>query len=111
VSFGESPPLVNRSDRLPGAEMAGRPRFFVMDDADRTRTTTLHLAGMPAVHAVRAVEFALGAVPGVVAVEVTRHHAIVTHDAQVAAEHLTDAVQLVGATVTGWRIERRLPVV
>jgi copper chaperone CopZ len=82
-----------------------------MDDADRTRTTTLHLTGMPAVHAVRAVEFALGAVPGVVAVEVTRQYAVVTHDAQMPTERLTDAVQLAGATVTGWRIERRLPVV
>lgn len=74
------------------------------------RTTTLQLDDMPAVHAVRAVEFALSAIPGVHAVTVTRHAATITHAPSVSLEALHGAVTLAGARVRAVQVARTLPV-
>jgi copper chaperone CopZ len=73
-------------------------------------TSVLELDVMLAVHAVRAVEFALGSLPGVEQVSVSRASATVRHDAAVTDDALIDAVALVGARVVGIARERRLPV-
>jgi copper chaperone CopZ len=78
--------------------------------APAPRTTTLQIDDMPAVHAVRAVEFALGGVPGVLGVEVTRGRAEVTHEAAVSPEALAAAVRLAGCTVRAAVTRRVLPV-
>lgn len=74
-------------------------------------TSSLELADMPAVHAVRAVEFALSAIEGVDDVAVTRATATVRHQAAVTDRALIDAVSLVGARVVRIVRERRLPVI
>ncbi|MCU0647937.1 MAG: heavy-metal-associated domain-containing protein [Gemmatimonadaceae bacterium] len=75
------------------------------------RTTTLIIADVLAVHAVRAIEFALGAVPGVHAVDATRERTIVTHDPHVSDAMLAEAVALAGCTVASITRTRTLPVV
>jgi copper chaperone CopZ len=74
-------------------------------------TTVLELDDMLAVHAVRAVEFALGSLPGVEQVTVSRSVATVRHEAAVTDDALIDAVAMVGARVVRLARERRLPVV
>ena len=72
----------------------------------------LDIAGMVAVHSVRAVYTALGGVPGVLTADVSMGHATIVHDGTAKREAVAEAVALVGCELTGWR-ERRggLPTV
>ena len=67
---------------------------------------------MNAVHAVRAVETALGGIPGVMRAEVTLGEAQVTHEPELEPATLAAAVAVAGFEVERWRQERRrLPTV
>jgi copper chaperone CopZ len=70
----------------------------------------LTISGMVAVHAKRAVFTALSGVPGVTSAEVELGRAVIEHDENASAAALTDAVAMVGCTVTDIRRERRLPL-
>jgi len=73
------------------------------------RTAYLDIAGMTAVHAVRAVYTAFAGVPGVTRAEVTLGGATVEHDGRATRALLAEAVALAGFELVGWREERRLP--
>ena len=73
------------------------------------RTAHLTIAGMNAVHAVRAVYTAFAGVPGVSHADVSLGAATVTHDGTVTRAMLADAVATAGFELVGWREERRLP--
>ena len=73
------------------------------------RRTELQLSGMPAVHAVRAVEFALASLPGVRRLEVALGRAVVDHDGTVTGEALRAAVAMAGCTVESLH-ETRAPL-
>ena len=72
----------------------------------------LDIAGMVAVHSVRAVYTALGGVPGVLTADVSMGHAAIMHDGTATRDAVAEAVALVGCELIGWR-ERRggLPTV
>ena len=73
--------------------------------------TTVELAGMPAIHAVRALFTALSGVEGVARAEVSLGRAVVWHDGRATHERLAEAVALAGAEVVAITDERRsLPV-
>ncbi|HUF26471.1 MAG TPA: heavy-metal-associated domain-containing protein [Gemmatimonadaceae bacterium] len=72
--------------------------------------TILQIRGMNAVHAVRAVETALGGLDGVVRAEVSLGTAEVEHDARVTPQVLVEAVKVAGFEVERWsQTSRRLP--
>jgi copper chaperone CopZ len=73
------------------------------------RTAHLTIAGMTAVHAVRAVYTAFAGVPGIVRAEVTLGGATVEHDGSATRAMLADAVALAGFELVGFREERTLP--
>ena len=73
------------------------------------RVAHLTIAGMTAVHAVRAVYTAFAGVPGVTRAEVSMGAATVEHDGSVTPAMLADAVALAGCVLEGVREERRLP--
>ena len=73
------------------------------------RTAHLTIAGMTAVHAVRAVYTAFAGVPGVRRAEVAMGSATVEHDGTVTRDMLADAVALAGCALLDVREERRLP--
>ncbi len=73
------------------------------------RTAHLTIAGMRAVHAVRAVYTAFSGVPGIMRADVSLGAATVEHDGTVSEATLREAVDLAGFQVTGVRHERRLP--
>jgi len=73
------------------------------------RTAHLTIAGMTAVHAVRAVYTAFAGVPGIVRADVSLGGATVEHDGTVTRAMLTDAVAVAGFEVVGYREERSLP--
>jgi copper chaperone CopZ len=73
------------------------------------RVAHLTIAGMTAVHAVRAVYTAFAGVPGVHRAEVVMGGATVEHDGTVTEALLADAVALAGCTLVSVREERRLP--
>lgn len=73
------------------------------------RVAHLTIAGMTAVHAVRAVYTAFAGVPGVRRAEVTMGGATVEHDGSVTRAMLSDAVALAGCELVAVREERRLP--
>jgi copper chaperone CopZ len=77
------------------------------------RRYVLRIAGMHAVHASRAVETALGGLPGVLAVEATLGEASVLHDGSVGPTALRGAVEAAGFTVTDVVEDRRqrLPLI
>ncbi|MCU0634197.1 MAG: heavy-metal-associated domain-containing protein [Gemmatimonadaceae bacterium] len=75
------------------------------------RVTVLVVGDAPAIHALRAIEFSLGAVPGVHGVEVARDRATVTHDASVTDAMLRAAVELAGSRVLRVDRTRTLPIV
>ncbi len=71
----------------------------------------VQLDGLVAVHAVRAVWTALGAVPGVVSAEVTMAGAILEVEGPLDRVALDMALDAAGVTVRELRVERRvLPV-
>jgi copper chaperone CopZ len=67
----------------------------------------VRLSGMNAVHAVRALNMALGGLPGVTHVEVRMGEAIVTHDGRLGEDALREAVSHAGLTITGLSEDRR----
>lgn len=74
--------------------------------------TILAIRGMNAVHAVRAVETALGGLPGVLQAEVSLGEARVMHGPELEPGALAAAVEVAGFEVERWRQERRrLPTV
>ena len=74
------------------------------------RTLHLTIAGMPGVHAVRAVFTAFAGVPGVRRADVSLGRATVEHDGTVTRATIDEALALVGCTVVEWREERGLPM-
>ena len=71
----------------------------------------VQLNGLVAVHAVRAVWTALGAVPGVVSAEVTMHGAVLEVEGELDRAALDAALDAAGVTVRSIRIEARvLPI-
>lgn len=75
------------------------------------RRWLLSIAGMTAVHHVRAVYTAFAGVDGVTGAEVWMGGAAVDHDGRATRAALDAAVALAGCVVTDAREERRLPVV
>ncbi len=73
------------------------------------RRAHLTIAGMTAVHHVRAVYTAFAGVPGVAHAEVHLGGAAVDHDGRVSRAMLEEAVALAGCLVTAVREERVLP--
>ena len=73
------------------------------------RTAHLTIAGMNAVHAVRAVYTAFAGVPGVLHVDVSLGAAILDHDGSVTRAAAAEAIAVAGFELVGWREERRLP--
>ena len=75
-------------------------------------TTTLLIAGMRAVHAVRAVYTALASVEGIAHADVSLGRAVIEHDGRATPERLREAVALAGCEVTRVDEDRRtrLPV-
>ena len=73
------------------------------------RTAHLSIAGMTAVHAVRAVYTAFAGVPGIVRADVTLGGATVEHDGTVTRAMLADAVSVAGFELVAYREERSLP--
>ena len=72
--------------------------------------TRLALAGMHAVHSVRAVFTALTAVEGIVRADVQLGRATLEHDGRVTLAQLEAALALVDVTITGREeVRRRLP--
>ncbi len=74
------------------------------------RVAHLTIAGMTAVHAVRAVYTAFAGVPGIQRADVTMGAAEVEHDGTVTRAMLADAIALAGCELVGMREERRLPL-
>jgi copper chaperone CopZ len=70
-------------------------------------TSTLRIRGMHAVHAVRAIETALGGLVGVARAEVSLGEAVVEHDDTVTPAVLIAAVEVAGFEVDDWHQERR----
>ena len=75
--------------------------------------TTLTIAGMPAVYAVRAVFTALASVEGIAHADVSLGRAVIEHDGRATPERLRAAVALAGCEVTAVIEDRRraLPIV
>jgi copper chaperone CopZ len=73
------------------------------------RTAHLTIAGMTAVHAVRAVYTAFAGVPGIVRAEVTLGGAVVEHDGSVTRAALAEAISVAGFELVAYREERSLP--
>jgi copper chaperone CopZ len=73
----------------------------------------LRLSGMNAVHAVRALNTALGGLTGVTHVDVKMGEAIVTHDGRLSESTLRDAVKTASLTITNLTEDRRrrLPLI
>ena len=69
--------------------------------------TILRIRGMNAVHAVRAVETALGGLPGITRADVSLGEARVEHDGALSIELLIEAIAMAGFEVEEWRQERR----
>lgn len=74
------------------------------------RVAHLTIAGMTAVHAVRAVYTAFAGVPGVRRADVTMGAATVEHDGTVTRAQLAQAVAIAGCELTAVREERVLPL-
>ena len=72
--------------------------------------TRLELAGMHAVHSVRAVFTALTAVEGIVRADVQLGRATLEHDGRATLARLREALALVDVTIVGSEeVRRRLP--
>lgn len=67
----------------------------------------IKIDGMHAVHAVRALETALGGLPGVRALEVSMGEAAVTHDGRVTPTRIREAIHEAGFAVTSVIEDRR----
>jgi copper chaperone CopZ len=72
--------------------------------------TTVRIAGMHSVHAVRAIETALSAVPGIVALDVRSGLAVIEHDGRARSDELRAAIEAAGFPVAAIQEDtRRLP--
>ncbi|HSA57811.1 MAG TPA: hypothetical protein VLE53_19015 [Gemmatimonadaceae bacterium] len=69
--------------------------------------TTLRIAGMPAVHAIRGVYTALTAVEGITAVDVRLGAATIEHDGRATSAALRAALEAAGYAVLELREEPR----
>ena len=69
--------------------------------------TTLEIAGMHAVHAVRAVHTALAGVPGITRADVSLGRAAIEHDGRATVERLGAAVREAGFEVVRATEDRR----
>lgn len=69
------------------------------------------VAGMRAVHCVRAVQTALAMVPGIQWCEVSMGRVELEHDGRADAAQLREAIAVAGFTVSEVRAERRLPII
>ncbi len=67
----------------------------------------IKIDGMHAVHAVRALETALGGLAGVRGLEVSMGEAAVTHDGRVTPTRIREAIQEAGFVVTSVSEDRR----
>ena len=67
----------------------------------------LRLAGMHAVHAVRALNTAIGGLPGVTNVDVKMGEAIIAHDGRLSEKALRDAVKHAGLSIVNLSEDRR----
>ena len=72
-----------------------------------TRAT---IRGMRSVHCVRAVFTALAGVEGVERADVSLGEAVIEHDERTTPEQVAGALGVIGYELTGWRLERSLPV-
>jgi copper chaperone CopZ len=73
-------------------------------------TTTVRVAGMNAVHAVRAIETALAAVRGIVKLDVRLGVVVIEHDGRARPDALRAAIEAAGFSVAGIQEDtRRLP--
>lgn len=72
--------------------------------------TVLDVAGMTSRYAIRAVETALGGLPGVTGMNVTLGQVTVDHDDTVTVEMLREAISVAGFEVTATRAERGLRI-
>lgn len=71
----------------------------------------VHLDGLLAVHAVRAVWTALGAVPGVVRADVSMKGAVLEVEGDLDRAALTAALEAAGVSLISLRVEaRQLPI-
>lgn len=73
--------------------------------------TIVTVAGMRAVHCVRAVQTALTMVPGIAWCDVSMGRVELEHDGRAADALLREAIAVAGFTVSEVRVERRLPIV
>lgn len=71
------------------------------------RRTSLRIAGMTSVHAVRAVRTALAAVDGITALDVSLGRATVEHDGRATPPALRAAIEVAGYEVVEAVEERR----
>jgi copper chaperone CopZ len=67
----------------------------------------LRLSGMTAVHAVRALNTALGGLPGVTHVDVRMGEAVIAHDGRLTEAMLREAVAQSGLTILNLSEDRR----
>jgi len=72
--------------------------------------TALDVTGMTSRYAIRAVETALGGIPGVTGMTVALGHVTVDHDDTVTADLLREAISVAGFEVTATRAERGLRI-
>jgi copper chaperone CopZ len=83
-----------------------------MPSPARRYVSTLTIAGMPAVHAVRAVFTALAAVDGITSADVDLGRAVIEHDGRATDDALRTAIAVAGFEVTAIATARGgLPVV
>jgi copper chaperone CopZ len=73
--------------------------------------TIVEVAGMRAVHCVRAVQTALAMVPGIRWCDVTMGRVELDHDGDATEPRLREAIGIAGFSVSAVRSERRLPIV
>ena len=69
--------------------------------------TTLRIAPMPAVHAIRGVETALSSVEGITTLDVRLGSATIEHDGRATPEVLRDALEAAGYRLLSVKEERR----
>ena len=72
--------------------------------------TRLELTGMHAVHSVRAVFTALGAVEGITRADVQLGSAVIAHDGRATLERLREALAVVDVGIAKAEERRTLPV-
>ena len=67
----------------------------------------VRLSGMNAVHAIRALQTAVGGLPGVINVDAHLGEAIIAHDGRLSEKMLRDAVNVAGLRIVNLSEDRR----